>query len=113
MRKRKKSESFFSDREIIAMYKQLICGMKAINENLVHRDIKPDNILIKDSMLKVSDFGLSKVVADKTRTGTFKGFGHLLYMAPEGWTMEKNTIQMDIYSMGLVFYEIATFKLCV
>ena len=38
---------------------------------------------------------------------TFKGYGTLPYIAPEAWKSEKNTIQMDIYSMGIVFYELA------
>ncbi len=99
---------FFSNAELILMFAQLIAGMKAINSKLIHRDIKPDNILIDDENLKISDFGLSKFVSQATRASTFKGIGCLPFLAPEGWKLEKNTIQMDIYSMGLVFYELAT-----
>lgn len=105
-----KKNEFLSNEKLKRLYSQLIIGMKAVNSVLVHRDIKPDNILFSNSNIKISDFGLSKVSSDKTRNQTFKGFGHLRYTAPEGWKDEKNTIQMDIYSMGLVFYELATLK---
>lgn len=90
--------------------KQLSEGMKDISKYLVHRDIKPENILIKDGILKISDFGLSKLSEDTTHTLTFKGYGTAKYVAPEGWNNKKNTIQMDIYSMGIVFYELATLE---
>lgn len=105
-----KSSIFFTNDELATMFRELIDGMKAINSVLVHRDIKPDNILRHDNSLKISDFGLAKIVLQQTRTSTFKGFGHIQYMAPEGWSLDKNTIQMDIYSMGLVFYQLATLR---
>ncbi len=108
--KRRADKVHFNDEELKSLFFQLIAGMKAVNQVLVHRDIKPDNILLSNSEIKISDFGLSKVSADRTRTITFKGIGHLKYYAPEAWMNDKNTTQMDIYSMGLVFYELATLK---
>jgi serine/threonine protein kinase len=93
---------------LLDTFKQLAKGMNEINRTLIHRDIKPDNILLCGSTLKISDFGLSKIAVENTRTMTFKGGGTPLYMAPEAWDYSKNTIQMDIYSMGIVFYELAT-----
>lgn len=101
---------FISNADLYYFYHQLIDGMEAINSILIHRDIKPDNILINDGQIKITDFGLSKIVHDGTRQLTFKGFGHIKYMAPEGWKKETNTIQMDIYSMGITFYELATLR---
>ncbi len=95
---------------IMDMCRQLADGMKTISQSLVHRDIKPENILIKNGVLKISDFGLSKYSKDATRTLTFKGYGTARYVAPEAWGNDKNTIQMDIYSMGIVFFEIATLQ---
>ena len=77
------------------------------DEPMIHRDIKPENILICDGICKITDFGLAKVASESTRTMSFKGYGTLQYIAPEAWKSEKNTIQMDIYSMGIVFYELA------
>ncbi|MCK4359247.1 MAG: serine/threonine protein kinase, partial [Candidatus Cloacimonetes bacterium] len=104
---KKESKEFFTNDELINMFIDLINGMEEINKYLIHRDIKPDNILIKNSVLKISDFGLSKIVTEATRTSTFKGVGCVPYLAPEGWKNYKNTILMDIYSMGFVFYKLA------
>lgn len=108
--KAKKKGEFFSNSELLNYYNQLIDGMEQINTVLVHRDIKPDNILLNEGVIKISDFGLSKIVHDSTRQLTFKGFGALKYMAPEGWKNEKNTIQMDIYAMGITFFELAAMQ---
>lgn len=101
---------FISNGTLLSFYSELINGMKSVNNVLVHRDIKPENILISNSHLKISDFGLSKFASEKTRTITFKGYGTYMYVAPEAWNNDKNTIQLDIYSMGIVFYELATLQ---
>src|ERR1700674_2992924 len=94
----------------IDMMIAIVQGAKAINEKLIHRDIKPDNVLIEGSKLKIGDFGISKFVDESTRHYTFKGGQHRAYMAPEGWENQANTILIDVYSVGLVFYEMLTLK---
>lgn len=105
---RRNSGNYFTNKELTQIFLQLSSGMAAINSVLVHRDIKPENILIKDNILKISDFGLAKYTEATTRSITFKGYGTKSYCAPEVWKNEKNTLKMDIYSMGIVFYELAT-----
>jgi hypothetical protein len=85
-------------------------GTKAINETLIHRDIKPDNVLIEGKKLKIGDFGISKFVDESTRHYTFKGVQHRAYMAPENWENQANSIKIDVYSVGLVFYELLTLR---
>lgn len=104
---RKKLNKPYSKDELRDIFLQLVDGMKSINKKLVHRDIKPENILICDGVCKITDFGLAKIATESTRTMSFKGYGTLQYIAPEAWKSEKNTVQMDIYSMGIVFYELA------
>ncbi|HEY5592799.1 MAG TPA: serine/threonine-protein kinase [Paludibacter sp.] len=87
-------------------------GLEYAHVKVVHRDLKPENILIADNNdLQICDFGLAKLVDTKTRTRSFKGSGTLPYMSPECWTFSPNTTSMDIYSLGIIFYEIATLKL--
>jgi serine/threonine protein kinase len=107
---RRKDNDLFSREELKEMLLQLAQGIQAINQTLIHRDIRPSNVLLAGGRLKISDFGLSKVVGQATRSRTFKGIQHIAYMAPEAWRMDKNTAQMDMYSMGIVFYELATLK---
>ncbi len=104
----KENNNQFSQSEILNLLNMLINGMEAINEKLIHRDIKPSNILFKENKLIISDFGISKIVNDPTRTKSFKGSGTLAFLPPEVFANGKNTIQMDIYSMGIVFYLIST-----
>lgn len=104
----KQQGTFFDNRTLIDMFLQLAKGMDAISRQLVHRDIKPENILNFNGTLKITDFGLSKLAGESTKTMSFKGGGTPLYIAPEAWNNDRNTIQMDIYSMGIVFYELAT-----
>ena len=105
----KEQQKYIENSVLILMFRQLINGMKAINTFLIHRDITPRNILLHNSKLKITDFGLSKIVSQSTRTSTFKGCGTYAYMPPEAWENKKNTIQMDIYSLGIIFYQLATF----
>lgn len=87
-------------------------GLLYAHKTIIHRDLKPENILIgRDGNYKICDFGLAKYIDNKTRTHSFKGSGTLPYMAPECWTFDVNTVAMDIYSLGIIYYEILTNKL--
>ena len=108
--KQRQKDEMFSNDEIYSICRQLAYGMKDINACLTHRDIKPQNVLLKGGVLKITDFGLSKLVDDSTKSQTFKGGGTAPYMAPEVWNYDKNTMQIDIYAMGIVFYEVATLQ---
>jgi len=94
LNERIESNKLIEQDDLIALYNKLIDGMEAINNILIHRDIKPTNILFKSSELKISDFGISKIAGDPTRTKSFKGSGTLAFLPPEVFLNQKNTIQM-------------------
>lgn len=106
----KSQTEFMNESDCLEIFHQIIDGMEAVNEVLVHRDIKPDNIFIEQGIFKIADFGLAKIAEEKTRSKTFKGWGTEPYIAPEAYRAETNTIQMDMYSIGHVFYQIAGMK---
>lgn len=107
-----KSEGkYFSDTDLKGMFLEILSGIKAVHKIALHRDLKPENILILDKILKISDFGLAKYVDESTRTRTFKGGGTPRYMAPESWTRGQMSKATDIYSLGIVFFQLATLEL--
>lgn len=82
---------------------------QAHKNNIVHRDIKPHNIMLNtDGVVKVTDFGIAKAVSSSTivRGGNIIGSVH--YFSPEQARGASSTFKSDIYSIGIVFYELLT-----
>jgi len=102
----------FTLSESLSKMMDLAVGLEFAHKKVVHRDLKPENILLgDDDKLQLCDFGLAKLIDAKTRTKSFKGLGTLPYMSPECWMFDTNTAGMDIYSLGIIFYEILTLKM--
>ena len=80
---------------------------------IIHRDIKPQNImLLKNGQIKVTDFGIAKLPDAKTLTATDKAIGTVYYISPEQVVGEKSIDRRsDLYSVGVVMYEMITGKL--
>ncbi len=78
--------------------------------NIIHRDIKPENVLIaEDGTPKLSDFGVARLLEAGTRlTGTGTQVGTPFYMSPEAWQGRHLDAQADIWSLGVVLYEMLT-----
>jgi serine/threonine protein kinase len=105
-------------KEALAIVPQICDALQfAHDEGIVHRDIKPENILVdKRGRVKIADFGLAKLLGhvpgDVSLTGTQQVMGTLRYMAPEQMEGTKAVDhRADIYSLGVVFYELLTGEL--
>ena len=93
--------------EAIDIMIQLTQGLSvAHNSYIIHRDIKPQNIMVlEDGLVKITDFGIAMAInaADLTQTNSVMGSVH--YLPPEQAAGKGSTIKSDIYSLGILFYE--------
>ncbi|MBD3393710.1 MAG: protein kinase [Chitinivibrionales bacterium] len=96
--------------EIIDTAKQICRGLRyAHSKNVVHRDIKPQNVLIdKNGVCRLSDFGIAKIFESTNLTMTGMAVGTPEYMSPEQAEGEQLDAQTDIYSLGIVIFEMLT-----
>lgn len=96
--------------EAIGVMKQLVSAINHAHEHkIIHRDIKPQNVLVKDDgTIKITDFGIAVAngSVQLTYNNTVMGSAH--YLAPETTQGKEPNEQVDIYSLGIVFYELLT-----
>jgi len=84
---------------------------EAGKHNIVHRDIKPANLMITSKgVLKIADFGISKIAGEHGLTMTGTAVGTPAYCSPEQGRGDQVDVRADIYSIGVVFYELLTGK---
>lgn len=106
------SEGQLSNHDIIDYSVQIAQALKsAHNSGIIHRDIKPQNILIdKYGLAKVTDFGIARVSSNATITYTSSILGTVHYISPEQAKGKIVDEKSDLYSLGAVMYEMATGK---
>ncbi len=93
--------------ETVDIISQLTDGLAHAHDSyIIHRDIKPQNIMIlEDGMVKITDFGIAMAInaSDLTQTNSVMGSVH--YLPPEQASGKGSTIKSDIYSLGILMYE--------
>ena len=89
---------------------QLTDGMAHAHDSyIIHRDIKPQNIMILDNgLIKITDFGIAMALNNTQLTQTNSVMGSVHYLPPEQAAGKGSTIRSDIYSMGILMYELLT-----
>ena len=108
-----KNEGKIDWRRSAEIASQIASGLSVAHKNhIIHRDIKPHNIIItKEGIAKITDFGIAKATSSSTINANANSLGSVHYFSPEhargGYTDEKS----DLYSLGVVLYEMVTGKL--
>ena len=100
-------------REAVFFIMQVLRALQhAHDKGIVHRDIKPQNILLlENGVIKVTDFGIARFFASETRTMTDSAIGSVHYISPEQARGDVTNDKADIYSVGVMLYEMLTGKL--
>jgi len=103
----------FENDELIGVTIQIAQALShAHTNNIIHRDIKPQNIMVtKSGIVKVMDFGIAKAVTTSTTTTTSNSMGSVHYFSPEQAKGKSVDLRSDIYSLGIVMFEMATGEL--
>ena len=109
---KKTSEKNFPEETIVKYFYQICQGINYIHsKNVIHRDIKSQNIfLTKNGSIKIGDFGIAKALS-KTNSNAMTVIGTPYYFSPEIINGEPYNYKTDIWSLGVVLYELCTLKL--
>ena len=96
--------------ECIDIMLQLTDGVEHAHESyIIHRDLKPQNIMIQDNgEIKITDFGIAMALNNTQLTQTNSVMGSVHYLPPEQASGKGSTVKSDVYSMGILFYELLT-----
>lgn len=96
--------------EVIDIMTQLTDGLSHAHEAyIIHRDIKPQNIMIEDNgLVKITDFGIAMALNSTQLTQTNSVMGSVHYLPPEQASGKGSTVKSDIYSLGILMYELLT-----
>lgn len=97
-------------REALATVEAVLDALAAAHRaGLVHRDVKPENVLLAtDGRIKVADFGLARAVTEVTATATGTVLGTVAYLAPELVAQGASDPRTDVYAVGILLYEMLT-----
>ena len=98
-------EGPFPEKKPLFFFRQMVEAFKVLSRsNIMHRDIKPDNILLHNGNIKIADFGFCKPLENQNDMVQTM-LGSPIYMAPEVIRGEVYTNKADIWSLGVVLYQ--------
>ncbi|CAD8192607.1 unnamed protein product [Paramecium pentaurelia] len=101
---------YIPENEAVLIFYQILTGFKEqISKGVIHRDLKPSNILISKGIYKIADYGFSKMVYSP-KEKVYYNVGTTLYMPPQALTENKYSEKSDVWSLGVMFYQILSGK---
>ena len=105
-----RKKGYLSPKETVEISTQIASAISHAHKNhIIHRDIKPQNILVSDTgIIKVTDFGIAKATSSNTVTSTATAIGSVHYISPEQAKGRFCDEKSDIYSLGITMYEMVT-----
>src|SRR5215469_9603436 len=105
-----RKSGFFAFDDAMGVFSQILAAVGyAHNMNIIHRDLKPGNLMLTPKgEVKVLDFGIARALGTRRMTGLGRIVGTLEYMSPEQVRGQEATVSSDIYSLGIVLYEMLT-----
>jgi serine/threonine protein kinase len=100
----------FPESEAVDIMNQIITGYNHMHSHgIIHRDLKPANIFLRNSSVKIADFGFAMKQADCKKYSSYN-VGSPVYMPPEALNENKYSFKSDIWALGVIFYEMLTGK---
>jgi serine/threonine protein kinase len=107
---RLRKRGVFAFADAMGVFSQILAAVgHAHNLNIIHRDLKPGNLMLTPrGEVKVMDFGIARALGTRRMTGLGRIVGTLEYMSPEQVRGQEATVSSDIYSLGIVLYEMLT-----
>ncbi len=109
-----RAKGAFSVQDLALIGRQLLSALGYAHRNgIIHRDIKPSNIMVTDTgLVKITDFGIAKILGSSKLTQTGTAAGSLPYMSPEQIRGKKDIdFRTDLYSAGITFFQMLTGEL--
>ena len=99
----KENRAQMSEESILSLFAQIVLAMRFLqNKKIIHRDIKPKNILLHEGVVKIADFGVAKMIDKYKQNITFEGT--VEYMSPQMLKQENYTSLTDMWSLGMTLY---------
>ena len=95
--------------DVVVVLMHIVRGLNEVGD-LVHRDLKPDNVLLHENRWKVADFGIARFIQEATASNTLKNCLSPYYAAPEQWRFDRATHATDVYALGCIGFFLLTGK---